>query len=59
MMNQIVTLTIALVLSALFTPIFRLFAIRVGLVDHPDPTRKLHGRTVAISGASPFGHLAS
>lgn len=49
-MHQIATLTIALVLSAVLTPIFRVLAIRWGLVDHPDPTRKLHKHAIAISG---------
>lgn len=49
-MSQISALLIALVSSLILTPNFIRFALRVGLVDHPDPTRKLHGRPVAISG---------
>ena len=37
-------------MSVLITPIFRAFAIRNGLVDRPDPTRKLHRNEVALSG---------
>ena len=38
------------VLSLLFTPVVRLAAIRLGIVDAPDGFRKLHGRTVPLGG---------
>ncbi len=50
MIHQIAALAGAFLVSVLITPIFRKFAIRVGLVDRPDPTRKLHRQEVALSG---------
>lgn len=50
MFHQIAALVGAFLVSVIITPIFRKFAIRVGLVDRPDPTRKLHRDAIALSG---------
>ena len=34
------------------TPIVRRMAIKLDIVDHPDPHRKLHGRIVARAGGT-------
>ncbi len=47
------TFALTAVLSLIATPIFRLIAIRVGLVDNPDGRRKLHEGRVAVSGGVP------
>ena len=36
--------------AVVITPVVRKLAIRFGIVDRPDPLRKLHGRTVARAG---------
>ncbi len=50
-MIEFVLVVLASFLAAIvFTPLVRRMAHRYGIVDHPDPTRKLHGRTVARAG---------
>jgi UDP-GlcNAc:undecaprenyl-phosphate GlcNAc-1-phosphate transferase len=44
---------ISFVASLALTPLFRRWAIKWGLVDHPDGRRKLHKRPVAVSGGVP------
>ena len=39
-------------LSVVLTPLVRQFAIRFGIVDHPDGHRKLHGRVIARAGGT-------
>ncbi len=41
------------VVSLVAVPLFRLFALRIGLVDNPDGRRKLHDGRVAVSGGVP------
>lgn len=50
MVHQAAALGLAFLTAIVVTPIFRKFAISIGLVDRPDPTRKLHKDTVALSG---------
>ncbi|MCA9125968.1 MAG: undecaprenyl/decaprenyl-phosphate alpha-N-acetylglucosaminyl 1-phosphate transferase [Planctomycetales bacterium] len=38
--------------SVCLTPIVRYVAIRMGIVDHPDGHRKLHGRVIARAGGT-------
>jgi UDP-GlcNAc:undecaprenyl-phosphate GlcNAc-1-phosphate transferase len=40
----------ALILCLLITPIVRVAALRIGLVDEPDGRRKIHARPVPIAG---------
>lgn len=47
---QIAALAGAFLLSLVITPICRQFAIRFGLVDHPDAHRKLHREPIALCG---------
>ncbi len=47
------TFALTAVLSLIATPLFRLLALRLGLVDHPDGRRKLHDRVIAVSGGVP------
>ncbi|QDV54971.1 WecA-like glycosyltransferase [Rosistilla oblonga] len=42
--------TIALLAGLLLVPVVRASARRVGLVDRPDPTRKLHSGAIALGG---------
>ncbi len=50
-MIEFVLVVLASFLAAIvFTPLVRRMAHRYGIVDRPDPTRKLHGRTVARAG---------
>ncbi|MEM1226056.1 MAG: MraY family glycosyltransferase [Planctomycetota bacterium] len=46
----LISLLVAFLVSILFVPAMRRFAIKVGLVDHPDRDRKLHQRPVAVAG---------
>lgn len=50
MLEKFLVLIVALVGAIAFTPIVRGIAIRYGVMDRPDPMRKLHGRTVARAG---------
>jgi UDP-GlcNAc:undecaprenyl-phosphate GlcNAc-1-phosphate transferase len=50
MLHQVLAAGGAFALALIVTPLFRRFAIRVGLVDHPDPDRKLHQGSIALSG---------
>jgi UDP-GlcNAc:undecaprenyl-phosphate GlcNAc-1-phosphate transferase len=50
MILPIVALAIAFVFSLVATPLARMLAIRVGLVDHPDSHRKLHREPIALCG---------
>lgn len=47
------TFAITAVLSLIATPIFRMLALRWGLVDKPDGHRKLHENRTAVSGGVP------
>ncbi len=40
----------AFIAAVVLTPVVRHLAFRFGIVDRPDPLRKLHGRTVARAG---------
>ncbi len=44
------TFAITAVLSLIATPLFRMLALRCGLVDNPDGHRKLHSQRTAVSG---------
>ncbi len=48
--QQIAALGGAFLLAVIITPIYRSLAIRIGMVDRPDRTRKLHSNDVAIAG---------
>ncbi len=48
--EQSLVVTAAFIAAIVFTPLVRKLAIRFGIVDRPDPLRKLHGRTVARAG---------
>ncbi len=50
MYQQIAALGGAFLLAVIITPIYRSLAIRIGMVDRPDRTRKLHSNEVAIAG---------
>ncbi len=45
-------LVVAFLASLLITPIVRRLALACGIVDRPDPLRKLHGRVVARAGGA-------
>jgi UDP-GlcNAc:undecaprenyl-phosphate GlcNAc-1-phosphate transferase len=47
---QLITFAIAVAASATLTPLVCWLAVRVGLVDRPDPERKLHGRVIPLGG---------
>ena len=47
------TFAITAVLSLIATPVFRMLALRWGLVDNPDGHRKLHENRTAVSGGVP------
>ncbi|QDV67397.1 WecA-like glycosyltransferase [Rosistilla carotiformis] len=42
--------TIALIAGLLLVPIVRALARKIGIVDRPDPTRKLHSGAIALGG---------
>ncbi|QDS86562.1 WecA-like glycosyltransferase [Rosistilla ulvae] len=42
--------TIALIAGLLLVPVVRSLARRIGVVDRPDPTRKLHSGAIALGG---------
>jgi UDP-GlcNAc:undecaprenyl-phosphate GlcNAc-1-phosphate transferase len=46
----VVALTVALFVSLVTTPLARRFAVRIGLIDHPDTHRKLHKEPIALCG---------
>ncbi|MCA9079367.1 MAG: undecaprenyl/decaprenyl-phosphate alpha-N-acetylglucosaminyl 1-phosphate transferase [Planctomycetaceae bacterium] len=46
----LVAFAIALMIAAAVTPVVRILAIRIGLVDRPDGHRKLHLQTIALGG---------
>ena len=48
--EQSLVVIAAFLAAVVFTPVVRKLAIRFGIVDRPDPLRKLHGRTVARAG---------
>lgn len=50
MLTYVTALVGAFVAALLFTPLVRSMAIRCGIVDRPDPRRKLHVRVVARAG---------
>ncbi len=50
MLTYVIALIGAFVAALLITPVVRSTAIRFGIVDHPDPRRKLHVRIVARAG---------
>ncbi len=50
MPTYVTALVGSFVVAILATPIVRSIAIRYGIVDKPDPRRKLHNRTVARAG---------
>lgn len=50
MLTYVIALLGAFVAALLFTPLVRTIAIRCGIVDRPDPRRKLHVRIVARAG---------
>jgi UDP-GlcNAc:undecaprenyl-phosphate GlcNAc-1-phosphate transferase len=41
---------VAFAFSVALTPLVRRTAIKLGLVDHPDERRKMHGRAIALGG---------
>ncbi|MCA9025734.1 MAG: undecaprenyl/decaprenyl-phosphate alpha-N-acetylglucosaminyl 1-phosphate transferase [Planctomycetaceae bacterium] len=50
-MNTLIAVSsIAFLASALITPIVRMFAFRIGMVDRPDGVRKLHKTPVPLGG---------
>ena len=48
--EQSLVVIAAFIAAVVFTPLVRKMAFRFGIVDRPDPLRKLHGRTVARAG---------
>lgn len=50
MIEHILVLLASFLAAIIFTPIVRKLAVRFGIVDRPDPLRKLHSRTVARAG---------
>lgn len=52
MLEQSLVLIASFLAALVLTPLVRTVAIRWGIVDHPDPHRKLHGRVVARAGGS-------
>ncbi|MFN5851637.1 MAG: hypothetical protein ACK44Q_07435, partial [Pirellulaceae bacterium] len=47
---QILALPVAFAIALLSTPLVLRLAIQIGLVDHPDPNRKLHRGPVPVAG---------
>ena len=45
-------LAIAFLFAIVATPVARSFAIRIGMVDHPDSYRKLHREPIALCGGT-------
>ncbi len=50
MFYQLVALFGAFLLSLVITPLCRRFALKIGMVDHPDAHRKLHREPIALCG---------
>jgi UDP-GlcNAc:undecaprenyl-phosphate GlcNAc-1-phosphate transferase len=50
MFQLLVVLAIAFIAGIVFTPLLRTISSAVGLVDHPDPNRKLHRKSTPIGG---------
>lgn len=63
MIQLLLVLGVAFVAGLGLTPLLRRVSAAVGLVDHPDPSRKLHGKAtpigggLAVFGAAVFGIL--
>lgn len=47
---QVLAMPVAFAIALLSTPLILRLAIRIGLVDHPDPNRKLHRGPVPVAG---------
>jgi UDP-GlcNAc:undecaprenyl-phosphate/decaprenyl-phosphate GlcNAc-1-phosphate transferase len=50
MIQPLVAIAFAFIVSLIATPIARRLAIRIGMVDHPDTHRKLHREPIALCG---------
>jgi UDP-GlcNAc:undecaprenyl-phosphate/decaprenyl-phosphate GlcNAc-1-phosphate transferase len=50
MIEHVLVMLASFLAAIVLTPIVRKVATRAGIVDRPDPLRKLHGRTVARAG---------
>lgn len=50
MIQLLIVLGIAFLAGIALTPLLRRICVRVGLVDHPDPNRKLHRKSTPIGG---------
>lgn len=46
----LLSLIVAIALSLILVPLVRWFSRRTGIVDRPDPDRKLHGKETALCG---------
>ena len=52
MIYPLVAVAIAFLCSLVITPLARLLALRIGMVDHPDSHRKLHREPIALCGGT-------
>ncbi len=52
MLEHLLTVVASFLAAVILTPIVRMLAVRLGIVDRPDPRRKLHGRVVARAGGT-------
>ena len=50
MIGLLLVFGLSLGLGLLITPLCRVFAVRYGLVDHPDGRRKLHAKAMPVAG---------
>jgi UDP-GlcNAc:undecaprenyl-phosphate GlcNAc-1-phosphate transferase len=49
-LQLLILFTVGLLTAVAFTPVMRRIAFRVGLLDHPDGTRKLHPTPTPVAG---------